>query len=130
MKLHDAVNAQLGTVQATGTITNDDGLPTLTVGDVSIVEGNPGLKTAIFTVTLAGATNQEVRVTAATNAGTAAAGVDFLANSQVLVFAPGETTKTFEVQIIGETLGELDETSRSTSAPWERHHRRRRGPAR
>jgi hypothetical protein len=110
VKLHDAVNAQLGTVQGTGTITNDDGLPTLTVGDVSIVEGNSGLKTAIFTVTLAGATNQEVRVTAATNAGTAAAGVDFLANSQVLVFAPGETTKTFEVQIIGETLGELDET--------------------
>ena len=49
-----AVNATASKGQGTGTITNDDAAPTLSITDVTIAEGNAGTKPAVFTVTLAG----------------------------------------------------------------------------
>src|SRR5262249_9081161 len=42
--------------------------------------------------------------------GTAVAGLDYLAQSGVLMFNPGETSKTITVQVIGDTVAESNET--------------------
>ncbi|MCL4852387.1 MAG: hypothetical protein KJZ78_13515, partial [Bryobacteraceae bacterium] len=45
----------------------------------------------------------------ATADGTAQAGLDYIATSGTLVFAPGETTKTIRVPVLGDTTEEADE---------------------
>ena len=107
-------NATLGTpVQATGTITSDDPVPTVSINSISTLEGD-GLKSASFTVTLSNPTSSIVTVTAAASAGgsnPATVGTDFTAVSQVITFNPGDPlTKTFSVPIIGDTIPETDET--------------------
>lgn len=78
------------------------------LGDVSQPEGN-GPSTFSFTVTLAEATRLPVTVAYATADGTATAGSDYTAASGKLTFAPGETSKTIAVPIIGDTVVEADE---------------------
>ena len=63
-----------------------------------------------FTVTLANRTPLRVSVAYATADGTATAGSDYTATSGTLVFAPGETSKTIAVPILGDTAFEPDET--------------------
>ncbi len=95
----------------TGIIRNDDGvLSSLSINDVSITEGNSGSKNATFTVTLAGTSTGPTTVTYATVNGTATAGSDYTATTGTLSFATGETTKTINVPIIGDTTVEGNET--------------------
>jgi len=47
--------------------------------------------------------------------GTATAPADYTATSGTLTFNPGETTKTIIVQVSGDTLNELNESSLSIS---------------
>ncbi len=65
---------------------------------------------ATITATLQEAAAVTVTVEYATGAGTATAGVDYVAASGVLTFAPGVTTTTFPVAITDDLLDELDET--------------------
>ncbi|MGV8894023.1 MAG: DUF4347 domain-containing protein, partial [Burkholderiaceae bacterium] len=99
-----------GAQQVTTTITDDDPTPTLSVGAVSIVEGNSGSSNATFTVTLSAASGQAVSVDYATSNGTATAGSDYTTASGTLHFAAGETSKTFTVAVSGDTTNEGDET--------------------
>ena len=85
-------------------------LPTLSVADVSMDEGNSGSKNAAFTFSLSAAATDAIVVSYATADGTAKAGSDYLAKSGKLTFAVGEKTKTVNVQILGDTLVEDDET--------------------
>ena len=64
--------ATLADAQATGTITNDDvaPLPTLSINDVTVTEGNAGTIAAQFTVTLSAASSSTVTVNYATADGT------------------------------------------------------------
>jgi hypothetical protein len=95
----------------TGTITNDDAAPTLTINDMATFEGNAGTTTLTFTVTLTGATDQTVTVSVATADNSALAGSDYVAlAATTLTFAPGETTKTVTVTVTGDTVVENDET--------------------
>ncbi|TAF08477.1 MAG: DUF4114 domain-containing protein, partial [Nostocales cyanobacterium] len=66
----------------------------------------------IFTVTRSrdNLTAQSVTVSTSIAAGDTASASDFTANSQTLTFAAGETTKTFTVQTIEDTLFESNET--------------------
>lgn len=67
----------------------NDGISTLiSVGDVTVNEGNTGTRTATFTVTLSAASQQTVTVGYSTANGTATAGSDYQAVSDTLVFAP------------------------------------------
>jgi hypothetical protein len=84
--------------------------PALSVAGGSQAEGNSGAQPMTFTVTLAKATPLKVTVAYASANGTATAGSDFTASSGNLVFSPGETSKTVSVPIIGDTIGEPDET--------------------
>jgi hypothetical protein len=92
-----------------GTIVNDD-LPTLSVTDASIAEGNEGARSVSFTVTLSAPYDVPVTVNYATADGTATAGSDYQAASGTLTFAPGETSKTVAVAVIGDRVFEANET--------------------
>ncbi|WP_390847153.1 beta strand repeat-containing protein [Anabaena cylindrica] len=112
-----------GTYTATLTITDNDHAvsndimtvtvqkpPSISVSDVSIIEGDNGEKLAIFTANLSEVSTRDISVNYTTADGTATAGSDYTATNGTLTFAPGETTKTVSVQIIGDALIESDET--------------------
>ena len=84
--------------------------PALTVASASLAEGNAGTQSLSFTVTLANPTPLRVSVAYATANGTATADSDYTATSGTLVFAPGETSNTVAVPILGDATYEPDET--------------------
>jgi hypothetical protein len=64
------VNAQLGTTtEHTATITDNDPTPSLSIGDVTVTEGDAGTVNAVFDVTLSVASGQTVTVDWATGIG-------------------------------------------------------------
>ena len=84
---------------------------TLSVNDVTVTEGNAGSTTATFTITRGGDTTGSSSVHYATSAGTATAGTDYTSLSDTTVtFDPGQTTKTVNVSVIGDTIDEDNET--------------------
>ena len=98
--------------QGTGTITNDDTsvLPSLSISDITVVEGNAGALAAQFDVALSDVSGSAVTVGYSTADDTATAGDDYVAANGTLTFAAGETLKTISVPINGDQLVELDET--------------------
>jgi Ca2+-binding RTX toxin-like protein len=97
--------------QAVGTIINDDGAPPvgdISVTDVTIVEGDNGSQTVIFTVSRTG--TAAFSVDFATANGTASAGSDYTATSGTLTFAPGQLTRTVTVTVFGDVTFEANET--------------------
>ncbi len=106
----NVINSVVVDGQGVGTITNDDPLPTLSINDVTITEGDSGTFNATFTVSLNTASGQSVGVNYATANGTATSGTDYTSASGSLVFTPGQTTKTINISINGETVPEANET--------------------
>jgi len=106
----NVVNAVVVDGQGVGTISNDDPLPSLSINDVTVVEGNAGTTNAVFTVTLSAASGQTVTVNYATADGTATQPADYTNTSGTLTFTPGQTTRTITVPVIGETIPEANET--------------------
>ena len=104
------VNATLADAQAIGTITDDEGVPSLRVDDVTVTEGQSGTVNANFTVSLSNPSGQRVTATYATVDGTATAGADYTAGSGNLEFAPGVMTQPLTVQVKSDTIDEFDET--------------------
>lgn len=103
---------------ATVTITNDDvGGATLSIDDAAVSEGTLGTKNLTFTVSLSEAAEAAVTVdyatldaTAVSSGLAASGGMDYVASSTTLTFAPGETQKLINVTINGDALNEADET--------------------
>jgi hypothetical protein len=87
-------------------------IPTLSVDDVTVTEGDSGTVAAEFVVNLSEASDQEVTVEYGTDNGTATAGSDYTAQSGTLTFAAGETSKIVSVPVIGDTTVESNETFR------------------
>jgi hypothetical protein len=104
------VGAVITSGTGTGTITDNDGTPTLAINNVTVTEGNTGSVNAVFTVTLSAASGRSVTVSYATANGTAVAPADYTAASGVLTFAPGTVTQQITVAVIGDTLDEANET--------------------
>jgi hypothetical protein len=104
--LSSATNAGIADRVAGGTIQNDDAQPTISIGDVSQVEGDSGTTSFVFTVTLSNPSWQTITVDFATADGSATAGSDYEAASGTLTFLPGETTKTIVVTVYGDTVAE------------------------
>jgi uncharacterized protein YhjY with autotransporter beta-barrel domain len=96
--------------QGLGTIINDDALPSLSINDTSVTEGNAGTVTATLTVTLSEASGQTVTVNYATANASAIAPADYVSASGTLNFAPGVTTRTVQITVNGDTVPESDET--------------------
>ena len=85
-------------------------IPSLSINDVNVIEGNTGTVNANFTVSLSAAYSLPVTVHYATADGSATAGSDFQAVSGTLTFAPGDPlTQTVTVLVHGDRLGEANE---------------------
>ena len=78
----------------------------VSVSDAGATEGDP----VEFTVSLSGASGQQVTVRYATSSGTAESGADFTPASGTLTFAANETSKTVSVPTTGDSEEEEDET--------------------
>ena len=88
-------------------------VPSLSVNNLAVTEGNTGEMTATFTVKLSPASAQTVTVKYATANSTALAPGDYTALALTqLTFDPGQTSKTVAVQVKGDTLDEANETFR------------------
>jgi uncharacterized repeat protein (TIGR01451 family) len=92
------------------------GAPALSIGDVSVSEGNSGTMTATFTVTVSSGSHDGVTFDIATADGagpasaTAADG-DYVPRVESgVVLPPGQTSYSFGVTINGDVIAEPDET--------------------
>ena len=103
-------NAVVVDGQGVGSIVNDDPLPSLSIDDLLVPEGNAGAVNRNITVNLSAASGQTVSVNYATADGTATAPADYTSTSGTLIFTPGQTTLTITVPVIGETVPEANET--------------------
>jgi hypothetical protein len=104
-------NATIADGQGVGTILNDDTQPTISINDVTKAEGNVGLTSFEFTVSLSNASSQVVTVNYATQNGSATtADGDYIAANGVLTFTPGQTEQTITVSVNGDMKFEPDET--------------------
>ena len=105
-------NVTLADMQGIGTIADDDAptVPTLSIDDVAVTEGDTGNVEATFTVTLSEAADAAVTVDYATADDTATVGQDYVENTGTLTFEAGVTTQTITVEVIGDTDVEPDET--------------------
>lgn len=83
---------------------------TVSIGDVSLVEGDSGSSDAVFTVTLGEAVSADVTFDIATADGTATEGSDYVARANPATIAAGQTTYTFNVHVNGDTVPEANET--------------------
>ena len=124
LNLSNATNATIADAAAIGIITNDDINPSpatppkVSIADLAVTEGNGEHSHFMFTATLDKASATTVSVGYATSNGTATAGVDYTAESGTITFAPGVTTQTVHVGVIGDTAVEPNETFTVTlSAP-------------
>ncbi|MET0754006.1 MAG: Calx-beta domain-containing protein [Pyrinomonadaceae bacterium] len=85
------------------TIVDNESLPVISSANVIVNEPRiAGTSTALFTVQLSNATTQTVSVIYTSLNGTATAGNDYVPVFGELTFAPLETTKTFEVQVLAD----------------------------
>ncbi|MBD2091798.1 glycoside hydrolase family 9 protein [Microcoleus sp. FACHB-1515] len=128
VRLSGATNATIADGEGVGTITNDDvapvpiptpaptpaptpiPTPNLSIGDVTVTEGNTGAATATFSVNLSASSTRTIDVNFATANRTAIANSDYTSKTGTLRFAPGETRKTIEVSVLGDTIAESGET--------------------
>jgi hypothetical protein len=83
--------------------------PRISVGDVSVTEGNSGTKTLAFPVTLSEAAAAPVTVSFATANGTATGGSDFVTKTGTLTIPAGVTSGTIAVTVNGDTVKEATE---------------------
>lgn len=80
------------------------------ISDVSIVEGDSGTKFANFTVNLDAASSEVVNIGYATEDGNAKVTEDYTEATGTVSFNPGETSKTISVEVLGDIVGEANET--------------------
>jgi DNA-binding beta-propeller fold protein YncE len=92
--------------------------PTISIGDATVTEGDSGTTAASFAVTLSHASSSTVTVDWTTSDGTATAPPDYEGASDTVTFTPGQTSATIDVNVVGDTDIEPDETfSVDLSAP-------------
>jgi uncharacterized repeat protein (TIGR01451 family) len=109
VNLSSPSNASFSDSLGLGTILNDDPIPTISIGDATLAEGNVGTTSAVFGVTLSAPCGLLVTVSYTTANGTATAGSDYLATSGSLSIPPGVTSTNISVIVNGDLAIEPDE---------------------
>ncbi|WP_306214910.1 beta strand repeat-containing protein [Actinoplanes sp. RD1] len=111
--LRNPVNATISGTnnKATATITQGADAPKVTITPTSVTEGDSGKQSATFTATLSSASTQTVQVKWSTQTNGsgltyALPGKDYVDATGTLTFAPGVTTQTFQVDILGDKIDE------------------------
>jgi photosystem II stability/assembly factor-like uncharacterized protein len=110
VNLTNATHALVADAQGRGTVTDDDPLPALVLGDCAATEGTSGTTPCTFTVALSPASGRLVTVDFATADATSTAGSDYAPATGTVTFAPGVTAQTVAVAVKGDTLDEPNET--------------------
>ena len=112
--------------QGVGTITDNDAPPLLSVNDVSVTEGTPAPRRRRSPLPSRPRAANAVTFNWATAAGTATAGVDYVAASGSRTIAAGATTATIGITVNGDVLAEAQRDLHHHAVhPVERHDRRR-----
>ncbi len=96
----------------TCTIVDDDPMPSLTVNDISVVEGQSGTTQALFNIALSAPSGMPTTFTFATADETATAGVDYLRTLGSRTLPAGQTNWAVSVAVSGDTEPEPDEVFR------------------
>ncbi len=85
--------------------------PVFSIDSPSVAEGDSGMVTMTFTVTLSASSTSQHTVNYARTGGTATSGTDYTAvSSSMLTFTAGTTTQTITVSVTGDTVAEGSET--------------------
>ena len=84
--------------------------PALSIADAQTVEGNAGVKGLLFPVTLSAPATAPVSVSFSTADGTAATPADYAVGNGTLTIAPGRTSTSIKVDVVGDLEIEPDET--------------------
>ena len=122
LTLSSATNAQIKGGAATATILDDDAAPSIAARDISVVEGNSGTTSAIFTFTLSTASSFPISFDydtaddSATEGNTVVeSGAPLLARDyeslrlKTMTFEPGQTSKSLTIQVVGDRMNEATE---------------------
>ena len=96
--------------QGTAHITDDDGSPSLSIGDITVKEGKKGFTNFVFTVTMSAASGRSVDVDYTTADGTATQPKDYTSTTGTLHLAPGATTGQITVPVKADKKKEKKET--------------------
>ena len=104
--------ATIATATATGTITDDDAAPTLSIDSPAVAEGDSGTTNLVFTVSLSAVSGKETSAEYAdAGTGTATSGTDYTAVSGgAVVIAAGQSSGTITVVVTGDRTDESNET--------------------
>jgi chitinase len=104
----DVIAQPVGTV----TVINDDPAAPgrhVAVGDVAVLEGGSGTRSAALTVSLSRGSPGGVSVDYTTVDGTAVAPGDYTPVAGTITFAKGQSSQTVEVPVVGDRVGEPSE---------------------
>jgi hypothetical protein len=102
--------ASLADAQGVATILDNDTTPTLSVADATVVEGDGGTRSLVFTVTQSQPIGQTTAVGFHTIDGTAAAPSDYTAVSGAITFPGGSSSREIAVSVNGDPTDEADES--------------------
>jgi len=93
-----------------GTRTPQPTLPTLSIADATVAEGDTGTTSLDFAVSISQSSTSSVSASYATSDTSALAGNDYAATSGMLTIPAGSTSATISVEVAGDTNSESDET--------------------
>jgi uncharacterized repeat protein (TIGR01451 family) len=110
VNLSAPTNLELNKTTGTGILTDNDGVPGISVTDVTVVEGDSGMTTAAFTVQLSAPSGKITSVGYGTANNTAIPGFDYQHTYGFLVFPPGLTNLTVNVPVLGDLQPEPTKT--------------------
>jgi hypothetical protein len=110
VNLSSPTNVTIGDGQGLGTITDDDPLPAIAIGDATVAEGNSGTVNATFALSLDAPSGRPVTVAYATEDGTAIAPGDYVAGTGTVTFPSGQMSRNVTVVVKGDTVDESNET--------------------
>jgi hypothetical protein len=110
LNLSNPTGASIQDGQGAGTIVENEPAISISVDDVTVVEGSSGTTTATFVVTLSAPSSLTTTVSYATADGTAIAPGDYQPASGTVTFAPGVVSQPVIVSVVGDTAVEVDET--------------------
>jgi len=119
LNLSAPTGAVIADTQGSASIVDTEAPITASVDNLWLAEGDAGSSTATFTVALSQPATHTMTVKVKTNNSTALAGSDYTALPlTTLTFAPGESSKTVDVSVTGDTRFEGNEVfSLSLSSP-------------